>query len=326
MESVLVTGANGFIGSHLSCELANRGFVVYGFSRSNKSKNPQFEELVSQGKIKMILGEIQSFDTAKLPKVDYIFHLAGKVSVWGKLNDFKKINLEGTKNLLNFAKETGVKCFTFLSSVAVYGFYGYKNLPEEGEKKPFKNPYSLTKLETETFVKDFAEQNKIDYVIVRPGNVYGEYDYTSSDEIYSRVKRGKMMTSAGGKYESCFVYAKNLVEAIIFTALKNEAHNTDYNVSDSNSTLKTYLQKVAKAYGVKPKFTNFPAPLAKATACLVEFVYKFFRIKKAPKITRFTVWQNCADYSFSTKKLENIGYKKIYNEDEAIKRTAKYFK
>ena len=326
METVLITGANGFIGSHLSCELVKRGFLVYGVHRSQKSKNPEYNKYVEEGKIKVFLGDVSNFDTSVLPKVDYIYHIAGKVSVWGKKEEFLKINLGGTKNLLEYAKSCNVKCFTYLSSVAVYGFYGYKLIDENGEKKPFNNPYSISKLETENFVKEYGKNNNIPFVIIRPGNVYGEYDYTSSHEIYGRVKKEKMMISAGGKYESCWVYVKNLVEAIIFTSQNQKAHNQDYNVADGNTNLKDYLTKVANAYGVRPKFKNFPAPLAKLTACLVEGFYKIFRIKKAPIITRFTVYQNCADYSFSTKKLESVGYKKIYDEDEAIKRTAEYFK
>ena len=325
MLSALVTGANGFIGSHLACELVDRGFTVYAIHRSKSSKNKQYNNYAQQGKIIVYQGDVSTFDTSKLPSVDYVYHIAGKVSVWGKMAEFEKINFDGTKNIIKYAKSCGAKCFTYLSSVAVYGFYGYKNLKEDDEKRPFKNPYSLSKLKTETFVKEYATKNNLPFVIIRPGNVYGEYDFTSSDEIYRRVKYGKMMMSAGGKYESCWVYVKNLAEAIIFTSLHPNAHNTDYNVADGNTSLKDYLTKVAKCFGVRPKFTNFPAPLAKLTACMVEGFYRIFFIKKAPKITRFTVYQNCTDYSFCTDKLKSVGYTPKYSEDEAIQRTAEYF-
>jgi len=325
MESALITGANGFIGSHLACELVKRGLMVYGVHRNPKSKNPEYNQYVDEGKIVTFIGDVSNFDTSVLPRVDYVYHIAGKVSVWGKLDEFMKINYNGTKNFLEYAKLSNVKCFTYLSSVAVYGFYGYKEIKEDGLKKPFKNPYSISKLKTEEYVKEFGKKNDLPFVIIRPGNVYGEYDYTSSHEIYGRVKKEKMMISAGGKYESCWVYVKNLVEAILFTSFAKDAHNTDYNVADGNTNLKDYLTKIAKCYNVRAKFKNFPAPLAKFTACFIEWIYKLLRIKKAPIITRFTVYQNCADYSFSTKKLESVGYKKMYSEDEAIKRTAKYF-
>lgn len=326
METALITGANGFIGSHLACELVRRGFMVYGVHRNPKSKNEEYNKFVEEGKIRTFLGDVSGFDTSKLPDANYVYHIAGKVSLWGELDEFMRINLGGTQNFLKYAKRCNAKCFTYLSSVAVYGFYGYKQIEEDGEKRPFNNPYSLSKLETEKFVCQYSAENNLHYVIIRPGNVYGEYDYTSSHEVYGRIKKEEMITTGGGDYESCWVYVKNLVEAIIFTSLNEHAHNTDYNVADGNSTLNDYLTKIALAYNVRPKFKNVPAPIAKLTAILIEGFYKLFHIKNAPLITRFTVYQNCTDYSFSTKKLEATGYKKLYSEDEAIRRTVEYFK
>lgn len=325
METALVTGANGFIGSHLACELVRRGFTVYGVHRSPTSRNEEYNRFVKEGRIVTFLGDVSGFDTSCLPDVDYVFHIAGKVSLWGTMEEFRRINVGGTENFLKYAKRVGAKCFTYLSSVAVYGFYGYRLLGEDGEKRPFNNPYSLSKLETEKMVCEYARENSLPYVIIRPGNVYGEYDYTSSHEVYGRIKAEKMIICGSGKYESCWVYVKNLVEAIIFTAIHPHAHNTDYNVADGNTNLKDYLTKVARTYGVRPKYTNFPAPLARLAACLVEGTYRLFCIKKAPLITRFTVSQNCADYSFSTRKLEQTGYERLYSEDEGIKRTVAYF-
>ena len=324
MTTALVTGGNGFIGSHLCEELVRRGIKVYSLQRSRRARNANYNKLVEQGKIEVIKGDVASLDTSTLPKVDYVFHIAGKVSAWGKLKDFLKVNLGGTSALLDYAKSTNVKCFTYLSSVAVYGFYGYKNITEDGEKKPFKNPYSISKLQTEDYVKEFGKNNNLPYVIIRPANVYGEYDYTSSHEIYTRVKKEKMMISAGGKYESCFVYVGNLVEAILHTAFNENCHNTDYNVSDSNHSLKNYLTEVAKAFGVRPKFTNVPGPIAKMTAGLIEGVYHLFFIKKAPLITRFSVYQNCTDYSFCIDKLLNCGYSPKVTREEGIRRTVEW--
>lgn len=318
----LVTGANGFIGSHLSCRLVEKGFKVIGIYRKNHSNNPLFNRYVEEGKIEPKLGDFTTFDFSTIKHVDYIFNIAGKVSAWGSIESFMKVNYVGAQNLLEFAKRVKPKCFCQFSSVAVYGFGGYVDLKEDAPKKPFKNGYSISKLETEKLVETTCRENGIDYLIVRPGNVYGEYDYTSSHEIYTRIKKQKMLISAGGKFKSCFVYVGNLVDGTIHLALDQKAHNTDYNITDGhNETLKEMFTCIAKHFNVKPKFTNVPGPLAKLVAFDVELWYKLFRIKKAPLITKFSVWQNCADYSFSIEKLKNAGYTPTVDMDEGVKRT-----
>ena len=327
-KNILVTGGNGFIGSHIVNNFVDRGYKVFVLCRRETSHNNQFMQNLQEGKIEIIQGDIKTIDyNNNFPDINYIVHVAGLVSAYGKMEHFMDINYEGTKRLLEYSKTLkNLKCFSYISSTAVYGYYGYTNLSEDAEKKPFDNPYSISKLKTEELVESFCKENKINYTILRPGNVYGEYDYTSSHEIYSRVKRCKMSICAGGNKQSCFVYAGNLAEAIVHTTLNNKCYNTDYNITDGNNeTLREYLTKVANTFGVKPRFINFPAPIAKCVATLVEGFYKFLDINEAPLITKFSVWQNCADYSFSIDKLLSTGYKKKFEEDEAIQRTVDWF-
>jgi len=327
MEKIaLVTGGNGFIGSHLCCKLVEQGIKVYSLQRRPSSHNEEFEKLRNEGKIECVIGDVKDFNYDSLPqKPNYIYHVAGKVSVWGKINEFMEINYNGTKRLLEYAKTIDLDCFTYFSSTAVYGYNGYVNLTEDGAKTPFKNPYSISKLETENLVKDFCKENEMKFLIVRPGNVYGEYDYTSSHEIYTRVKHGKMMMCAKGKYKSCFVYVKNLVDAVVHLSKNEDFRNTDYNLTDGNNeTLFEMLNLIAKTFGVKSKFKNVPAWLSKVVACVVEGIYKLFHIKKAPLITKFSVWQNCADYSFSIEKLLSTGFKPQYSMKQGVENTVNW--
>ena len=322
----LITGANGFIGAHLSVKLVKEGHEVIGVARRNKSINPEYNKFLEEGKITHICGDVSTFDFHSIKGVDQIIHIAGVVAAFGDMKKFINVNLEGTKRLLNYALWANVKCFTYYSTAAVYGYGGYTNLKEDALKPAFSDPYSKSKLLTETEVKGFCTKNNINYVIIRPGNVFGEYDKTSSDEIYGRVLKGKMVVCAGGKYKSCFVYVKNLVNATVHVALNEQYQNTDYNVTDGEGeTLKEYLTEVAREFKVKPKFTNVPAGIAKVFACLVEGIYKLFRIKKVPLITKFSVWQNCADYHFDISKILSTGYKKEYSVSDGIKNTCKWY-
>ena len=324
-DIVLVTGASGFIGSHVCCKLVQEGCLVVGIARRTTSNNPLFNEYVNQGKIIMISGDITNFNYSTLPKCHKIIHIAGKVGVYGKMSDFINTNYKSTERLLEYAKSINVKCFVYFSSTAVYGYYGYENLTESAEKKPFKNPYSISKLQTENLVADYCKSNNINYIIIRPGNVYGEYDYTSSHEIYSRIKKEKMLICAGGKYKSCFVYVGNLADATIMAMQNEKAYNQDYNVTDGNNeTLKQMFTLIANTFNVKPKFKNVPAILSKITATIIEGTYHLFRIKKPPLITKFSVWQNCANYSFSIDKIKSIGFTPKISMEEGVRRTCNW--
>ncbi|HHT84075.1 MAG TPA: NAD(P)-dependent oxidoreductase [Clostridiales bacterium] len=327
MKTALVTGVCGFVGSAVAVKLAAQGVNVIGVDVNDKPRNKELIKLIEQGKVKIHKGDLLSFDFEALGSVNHVFQIAGKVSAWGDIKDFDEINVKGTKRIIDYAIKAGSKSFLYLSSVAVYGFRGYTDLKEEDEKLPFNNPYPISKLRAETMVMNYCSENKLPYVIIRPGNVYGPYDYTSSVHIFKRIKKGTMPYIDKGKYISCFVYVDNLADAIVTAGLQEKAWNNDYNITDGfGETLHEYFCAVAQAMGVKPKFISLPAPLAKATAALVEGVYKLFKIKKAPLITKFSTYQNTADYHFSIEKARKVlGYQPQVSMEEGVKRAVQWF-
>ena len=174
MKKALITGGAGFIGSHLACVLAANGIQVIGVDVRCESLNPGLMKLIEDGTVTVHKGDLLGFDFSSLGPVDAVYQAAGKVSAWGELSDFDRVNVDGTRRVIDYAKAAGSRVFVYLSSVAVYGYRGYRDLPEEGEKKPMENPYSLSKLHAETMVADHCREIGLDYLVIRPGNVYGE--------------------------------------------------------------------------------------------------------------------------------------------------------
>jgi len=328
METVLVTGINGFVGATLAVELYRRGYNVTGIDRSDSPKNTELAALVKDGKVRIFQGDLNSFDYDVLPYADYVFQIAGKVSPWGDVKDFDRINVDGTKRVIDYAKKAGCKSFLYLSSSAVYGFYGYKNLKEVDEKRPFDNPYSISKLHAETMVMKYCKELGLPFVVIRPGNVYGPNDFTSSYQIYSLIEKGKMPYIDRGKYISCFVYVGNLADAIASAGTTPAAWNQDYNITDGfGETLHEYFALVAQTLGVKPRFMSLPSPVAKAFSTVLEGTYKLFKSKKAPFITRFSTYQNCADYHFSIAKAgKYFGYEPKTSLKEGVRNTVEWYR
>jgi len=327
METALITGINGFVGSQVALKLIEKGISVIGVDMTDRPRNKNLLKLIEDGTVKVYKGDLNGFDYDSLPHADYVYQIAGKVSPWGDIKDFDRINVDGTKRVIDYAKKTGSKSFLYLSSTAVYGYYGYKNLKEEDEKKPFNNPYSISKLHAETMVMSYCKEIGLPYVVIRPGNVYGPYDYTSSNHIYKMIREEKMPYIDRGKYISCFVYVENLADAIATAGLTEKAWNEDYNITDGyGETLHEYFSLVAKTMGVRPKFLSLPSWLSKAVAATVEGAYKLVKSKKAPLITKFSTYQNCVDYHFSIEKANKyFGYVPKVSMEEGVRRTVDWF-
>lgn len=328
MKTALITGICGFVGATLALKLIDNNVNVVGVDISDKPKNKALLKLVNEGKVVIHKGDLNNFDFSTLQPVDHVFQIAGKVSPWGDIKDFDKINVDGTKRVIEYAKNVCAKSFLYLSSVAVYGFDGYTNLKEDAPKKPFNNPYSISKLRAETMVMNTCKEMALPYVVIRPGNVYGPYDFTSSNHIYKKIKENNMPYIDKGKYISCFVYVENLADAIVKAGLEPNAWNEDYNITDGfGETLNDYFTLVANELGAKPKFVSVPHILAKFFSGLVEGVYKLFRIKKAPLITKFSTYQNCVNYHFSIDKAkEKLGYSPTVNLEEGVKKTVEWYR
>lgn len=328
MAKALVTGICGFVGAHLACLLHSEGLEVVGVDIGDKTRNKELQALIEGKKITVHKGDLLTFDFASLGKVDYVFQIAGKVSAWGDIADFNRINVDGTRRVIDYAKSVGAKSIVYLSSTAVYGYTGYTNLKEDAEKHPMNNPYSLSKLAAETMVMSYCKEIGQNYVVIRPGNVYGDYDMTSSYDIYKLLEKGKMPVIDNGRHKSCFVYVKNLVMGIYQAGVTPEAYNEDYNLTDGfGETLAEYLTYAASALGAKPRFTSIPAALSKLTGRTIEGIYKLLRIKTMPLITMFSVLQNCVDYHFSIEKARSkFGYNPAISLEEGTRRTAEWFK
>lgn len=174
---ILVTGGAGFIGTYLVKFLNESGnsiTIFDDFSNSNKHSIQNFEELG----IKIIEGDIRDFKKISnaVKDHDIVIHLAAKISVVDSIKNPSKtfsVNVEGTKNVLLSCKKNNIKKIIVSSSAAVYG-EGKKNffINEKTKTNPI-SPYGESKIIMEQEIINFANKNKINFIILRFFNVYG---------------------------------------------------------------------------------------------------------------------------------------------------------
>lgn len=182
MEKVLVTGANGFIGSHLVRELLDRGYEVRGLVRPTSDVR-SLEGLP----IRLFLGDVREPETLVTPMqgVHYVYHLAAKLMVNSR-EDFLQTNTEGTKHMLEAAKKyaaDSLKRFLLVSSQAGVG-PGTDTTPLD-ETAPMKpvSWYGQSKKEAE----EAAHSSGLPVTIVRPSAVYGEREKDIS-QVFSAIE------------------------------------------------------------------------------------------------------------------------------------------
>lgn len=189
---VLVTGANGFVGAALCKKLVERGDQVRGLVRKTSDLT-----LLKGIPIQKMVGSLESSESLKkaVEGIGLVYHVASAVSDWGSIKMFRRVNVEGTRHLLNASIRAGVNRFVYVSSVAVHSFIGAQEMNENSPQLPTPFPYCQTKRETEAIVMEAHHQNKIVVTVVRPGDVFGPGDRTSLLKMARLLEAGKMAPS-----------------------------------------------------------------------------------------------------------------------------------
>lgn len=225
--NALVTGATGFIGSHLVDALVRKGFSVTCLVRN--PDNLRFLECVNTRIIKGDCTDIKTLSNA-VKDVEYIFHLAGLTKACSE-DDFFNANVKGTENIVHAVLENNpsIKRFIYLSSLAAVGPSSDGSpLKEDCEPRPV-SVYGRTKLEGEKVV--LASKNDIPITVIRPPVVYGPRDRDLL-VFFKMIKAG--LIPYWGKCYYSFIYVEDLINGIIISALNEHAVGEIYFMSDGN--------------------------------------------------------------------------------------------
>jgi UDP-glucose 4-epimerase len=258
-KNVLVTGAAGFIGSHVAASLLKNGYRVTALDDLSGG----FEDNIPAG-AHFVQGSITDAGLVNRlfseHRFQYVFHLAAYAAE-GLSHFIRRFNytnnLIGSINLINAAVNTGtVKCFVFTSSIAVYG----KNqLPMTEELMPAaEDPYGISKLAVELDLKAAHEMFGLDYIIFRPHNVYGERQnigdpYRNVVGIFmNQVMQGKKLTLFGdGMQTRAFSHIDDVAPVIAKSIEIPEACNQIFNIgADTPYTVKELATMICKAFDV----------------------------------------------------------------------------
>jgi UDP-N-acetylglucosamine 4-epimerase len=265
----LVTGAAGFIGSNLCEALLNKGCKVKALDDLSTGKQENIDLFLGNPNYTFIKGDIKDLEVClkACEGVDYVLHQAAWGSVPRSLEMplfYNKNNIEGTLNMLEAARQNGVKKFVYASSSSVYG--DEPNLPKtEGREGNLLSPYALTKRCDEEWAKLYTKFYGLDTYGMRYFNVFGRRQ--DPDGAYAAVipkflkqlMHGETPTINGdGKQSRDFTYIDNVIEANLKACLApHEAAGEAFNIAyGGREFLIDIYYGLAKALGVniEPNF------------------------------------------------------------------------
>jgi UDP-glucose 4-epimerase len=267
MTKALVTGAAGFIGSHVARHLLDFGFEVVALDDLSGGFIDNLPAAAQWVQVSITDYDrlCRLFDAEKF---DYVYHLAAYAAE-GLSHFIRRYNYEnnlvGSVNLINLSVLHGVKCFVFTSSIAVYGA---NQLPMTEALTPQpEDPYGVSKYAVELDLKAARHQFGLDYIIFRPHNVYGEHQnigdkYRNVIGIFmNQVLLGQPLTVFGdGEQTRAFSYIDDVAPVIARSVLAPHAYGQVFNVGgDTPYTVNELVRVVGQALGVTPQVTYLPA-------------------------------------------------------------------
>lgn len=318
---ILVTGASGFIGSHLVPRLVEAGHSVRTMGRSNSTPK-QFQHLPLEHKRGDVTNPEQVMDAVK--GCDVVYHLAGLVSY--KKRDQQRqyaVNVLGTRNVMEACLKEKVKRVIHTSSVAAMGI---PEGPEWGDEEFEYNLYGLglsycdTKHEAELEAMNFWKEG-LPVLMLNPGIIFGEGDsHPHHHVIFGAMAKGWMVGVPPGGVP--FSDINDVVNAHV-NALTQGDTGERYVLVSANLTMKEAGTIFAKVFGSRAPMLELPGSFLVGLGTLIENTFPLFGL--TPALSRQVAWLSQHKIFFSSKKAEQeLGFVATPFA-ETIKRTSPYY-
>ena len=216
----LVTGANGFTGSHLVKALEKQGHTVKGLVRQNSNLSR-----LTDCNLELVYGDITDRQVLEkaIADVDTIFHIAAYVEL-GLVNEeeMERVNVEGTRTVLEVAQAAKISKLIYCSTVGIYGDSKGEIVDEtfQRQQQDFSSAYDRTKYEAQQLVDKFATEG-LPAVSILPSGIFGADDPHFAP-IFQLFLQGKLTLWLGGDRVTGIVHVDDLVEAMILAVAKGK--------------------------------------------------------------------------------------------------------
>ncbi|MBY0526329.1 MAG: NAD-dependent epimerase/dehydratase family protein [Gemmataceae bacterium] len=322
-----ITGATGFVGSHLAEACVKRGDAVVALARTG-SDTALLEKLGAT----IHRGDLTEADAVRkaVEGADVIVHCAAKVGDWGPVAEYRTVNVDGLRHLLEACRGKTLQRFVHLSSLGVYAARHHHGT-DESEPLPANHMdgYTQSKVEAEQLALGYQRHFQVPVVVLRPGFIYGPRDRTVIPRLVETIRSGQFRWLGGGKKALNSIYVGNLVDAIFLAVEKPGAIGQVFNLTDGEFVSKRrFIESLVTGLDLPtPKPVGLPLWLARIVAWGMERKARRKGAAKAPRLTQARLKFLGLNLDFSIEKAKReLGYQPRVNFDKGMQETIAYYK
>ena len=306
--NIFITGSTGYVGNNLANKLADDGNIIHALCRNTNA------DVLQHPNIKVFKGDITHISSLReaMQGCEQVYHLAAYARVWSKDPfAFYKLNVEGSKNVFDVARENGINKIVFTSTGGTLGPSGTRPVKEDDERigEPFTE-YEATKTSAENLAKEYCNKYDMHIVIVNPPRIYGPGIITESNAVTRLVKlyiAGKWKIMPGdGKRTGSYVYIDDVVNGHILAMQKGRAGER-YSLGGVNASYIEFFDLLAQITGIKSKLFKLPVWAMMSAGKVLELYTKL--TGTPPLLTPPWIRKYYYDWSIdSSKAQQELGY------------------
>lgn len=316
---ILVTGATGFLGSHLTNTLLAQGHDVTLLGRDFSTVQPQ---LAAGGRPVVVDLRDRAAVMAACTGQELVYHVGALSTAWGRWTDFYQSNVEGTRAVVDGCTQHSVGRLVYVSSPSVI-FTG-RDHHEIDESCPypqyFSSAYAATKKLGEDLV-NAAQRQGLPTVILRPKAIFGPGDRALLPRLIERARQGRLPQIGNGRNLVDLTYVDNVVHALLLAAHADAAVGKTYFITNGEHcplwpTMRTVLARLHLSTKLRP----LPVGAALLIARLLELNAQ--RTGREPLLTRYTVGILARTQTYNIRAAQrDLGYQPLVSVAEGLERT-----
>jgi nucleoside-diphosphate-sugar epimerase len=300
---ILVTGGGGFLGGAICRQLLETGHEVVAFQRSKTS--------TALHGLSSLRGDICDYSALARAAAacGAVIHTAAKAGIWGEAREYRRINVEGTENVLRVCRELSIPKLVYTSTPSVVHTGG--DIEGADESLPlashFTADYPASKAEAEKRVLQ-ANGGELRTVALRPHLIWGPGDPHILPRLISKARGGKLVLPGPDKViDTIFVENAARAHVLALQELHGQARcaGKAYFVTNNEPLPQgEIIRRLLAAAGLEVEIRSVPTALAMAAGSLCEWLWRLFPLRGEPPLTRFAVEQLGTAHWFDTRAAE----------------------